>query len=88
MTEYENCLCSESIRNHPVSGNYVFGAPQMPKIVLNLADGKTFTVIAEGISEENKYVESITLNGQPYTKSYITHEDIVNGGTLVFKMKN
>ena len=72
----------------PVSGNYVFGAPQMPKIVLNLADGKTFTVIAEGISEENKYVESITLNGQPYTKSYITHEDIVNGGTLVFKMKN
>ena len=72
----------------PVSGNYVFGAPQMPKIVLNLADGKTFTVIAEGISEENKYVESITLNGQPYTKNYITHEDIVNGGTLVFKMKN
>ena len=72
----------------PVSGNYVFGAPQMPKIVLNLADGKTFTVIAEGISEENKYVESITLNGEPYTKNYITHEDIVNGGILVFKMKN
>ena len=72
----------------PVSGNYVFGAPQMPKIVLNLADGKTFTVIAEGLSEENKYVESITLNGEPYTKNYITHEDIVNGGTLVFKMKN
>ena len=72
----------------PVSGNYVFGAPQMPKIVLNLADGKTFTVIAEGISEENKYVESITLNGEAYTKNYITHEDIVKGGTLVFKMKN
>ena len=71
----------------PVSGNYVFGAPQMPKIVLNLGNGKTFTVIAEGISEENKYVESITLNGAPYTKNYITHEDIVNGGTLVFKMK-
>ena len=72
----------------PVSGNYVFGAPQLPKIVLNLADGKTFTVIAEGISDENKYVESITLNGEPYTKNYITHEDILKGGTLVFKMKN
>ena len=72
----------------PVSGNYVFGAPQLPKIVLHLADGKTFTVIAEGLSEENKYVESITLNGEPYTKNYITHEDILNGGTLVFKMKN
>ena len=71
----------------PVSGNYVFGAPQMPKIVLNLTNGKTFTVIAEGISEENKYVESITFNGQPYTKNYITHEDVMNGGTLVFKMK-
>ena len=72
----------------PVSGNYVFGAPQLPKIVLHLANGKTFTVIAEGISEENKYVESITLNGEPYTKNYITHEDILNGGTLLFKMKN
>ena len=72
----------------PVSGNYVFGAPQLPKIVLHLANGKTFTVIAEGISEENKYVESITLNGEPYTKNYITHEDILNGGTLKFKMRN
>ncbi len=72
----------------PVSGNYVFGAPQLPKIVLNLADGKTFTVIAEGLSEENKYVESITLNGKPYTENYITHEDILKGGTLVFKKKN
>ena len=72
----------------PVSGNYVFGAPQLPKIVLHLANDKTFTVIAEGISEANKYVESITLNGEPYTKNYITHEDILNGGTLVFKMKN
>ena len=71
----------------PVSGNYVFGAPQMPQITLNLANGKTFTVIAEGISAENKYVESVTLNGKPYTKNYITHEDILNGGTLVFKMK-
>ena len=71
----------------PISGNYIFGAPQMPKIVLNLADGKTFTVIAENLSEENKYVESITLNGEPYTKNYITHKDVMNGGTLIFKMK-
>ncbi|MBO5252255.1 MAG: GH92 family glycosyl hydrolase [Bacteroidaceae bacterium] len=71
----------------PVSGNYVFGAPQMPQITLKLANGKTFTVIAEGISEDNKYVESVTLNGEPYTNNYITHEDILNGGTLVFKMK-
>ena len=72
---------------NPVSGEYVFGAPQMPKFVLHLQDGKTFTVLAEGLSKEHKYVESITLNGEPYTKNYITHEDIMNGGTLVYKMK-
>jgi len=71
----------------PVSGNYVFGAPQLPKIVLHLADGKTFTVIAKDLSKEHKYVDSITLNGEPYTKNYLTHEDIVKGGTLVFQMK-
>ena len=71
----------------PVSGNYVFGAPQMPEIVLNLADGKTFTIIAEGLSKEHKYVDSITLNGEPYTKNYISHEDILKGGTLVYMFK-
>ncbi len=70
----------------PVSGNYVFGAPQMPKIVMKLQNGKTFTVIAQGISKDNKYVKSITLNGKPYDKNYITHEDIMQGGTLVFDM--
>ena len=71
----------------PVSGNYVFGAPQLPEIVLNLADGKTFTIIAEGLSKEHKYIDCITLNGEPYTKNYISHEDILKGGTLVYKMK-
>lgn len=71
----------------PVSGNFVFGAPQMPKIVLHLTDGKTFTVIAENLSKEHMYVDSITLNGEPYTKNYITYDDIMKGGTLVYKMK-
>ena len=72
---------------NPVSGEYVFGAPQFPKFTLHLADGKTFTILAEGLSEEHKYIDSITLNGKPYTKNYITHEDILKGGILVYKMK-
>lgn len=72
---------------NPVSGEYVFGAPQFPKFTLHLADEKTFTILAEGLSEEHKYIDSITLNGKPYTKNYITHEDILRGGTLVYKMK-
>lgn len=71
---------------NPVSAQYVFGAPQMPSITLHLQNGKTFTVIAEGLSEENKYVDTITLNGRRYNKSYISHDDIIRGGKLVFKM--
>ena len=71
---------------NPVSGEYVFGAPQLPEFVLHLADGKTFTIKAEGLSEANKYVKSITLNGEPYTKNFISHADIVKGGTQVYQM--
>ena len=56
-------------------------------MTLYLADGKTFTIVAENLSKEHKYVDSITLNGEPYTKKTISHEDIVKGGTLVYKMK-
>lgn len=72
---------------NPVSGQYVFGAPQMPKFVLHLPDGKTFTIIAEGLSAEHKYIDNIVLNGKPYTENYISHEDILKGGTLVYTMK-
>ena len=72
----------------PVSGNYVFGAPQMPAFTLHLKDGKTFDIKAENLSEENKYVGEIQLNGEPYTKPYITHEDIMKGGHLVYKMQS
>ena len=71
---------------NPVSGQYVFGAPQMEKITLRLVDGKTFTVKAEGLSKENKYVDYILLNGKRYNKPYINHADIMKGGTLVYKM--
>lgn len=70
----------------PVSAKYVLGAPQMPGFVLHLADNKTFTIKAEGLSKDAKYVKSVTLDGKPYTLPYITHEDIVKGGELVFVM--
>ncbi len=72
----------------PVSGNYVFGAPQMPAFTLHLKDGKTFDIKAENLSEDNKYVGEILLNGEPYTKPYITHEDIMKGGNLVYRMQS
>ena len=71
----------------PVSAQYVFGAPQMPRITLHLNNGKTFTVTAEGISKEKFRVAKIYLNGKPYKKNYINHSDIIKGGTLRFVMK-
>lgn len=71
---------------NPVSGMYELGTPLFPKAELHLANGKTFTVIAKGVSRENIYIQSVKLNGQPYDKSYITHEQIMSGATLELEM--
>lgn len=70
----------------PVSAEYVIGAPQIPQMTLRLPGGKTFTTKALNISEENKYVKSVTLNGKPLEGCKISHADIVAGGVLEFEM--
>ena len=73
----------------PGQNVFVIGTPQFEEAVLNLGSffgNKKFTVKADGVSKENFYIQSATLNGKPYQKNWISHEDIVNGGTLVFKM--
>ncbi|HWV66148.1 GH92 family glycosyl hydrolase [Chitinophaga sp.] len=70
------------------SGVYVLGSPLFDKASIKLGTGKTFTVQAINNSAENIYIQSATLNGKPYTKSFITHQDIVKGGMLVVKMGN
>ncbi len=71
---------------NPCDDGYVLGAPQMEKIVLDLPRGKTFTVEAKDLSEKNKYVHTVTLNGKVLDGFKITHKDIMNGGKLVFRM--
>jgi putative alpha-1,2-mannosidase len=53
---------------------------------LQVSNGQRFTVRAEGVSSENRYVQSATLNGQPLSRAYITHEEITAGGELVLTM--
>lgn len=65
---------------------YVFGTPLFPSATLHLENGKTFKVVAENVSDKNIYIQSATLNGKAYTKTWIQHADIINGGTLVFTM--
>ena len=65
---------------------YQIGSPVVDRLELSLANGKTFTLIAENNSPENVYIQSAELNGQPYTKCWISHDDIMDGGTLVLRM--
>jgi predicted alpha-1,2-mannosidase len=71
---------------NPADGKYVFGAPQLSKVSLALPGNKSFVIEAKNLSAANKYVESISLNGKPYMKNYISHKDILKGGKLVFVM--
>ena len=69
----------------PASGRYWFGSPVFDKAEIAV-DGGTFTIITEGNSDENRYIQSITLNGKAYTKGYLEHKDLAAGGELVIKM--
>ena len=71
---------------NPAGGEYILGAPQIAKVVLTLPDNKTFLIEAKGLSKENKYVKSVTLNGEAVEGLSIHHNDIMKGGTLVFTM--
>lgn len=71
---------------NPSNGAYVFGRPLFDKVSINLSADKSFTIIANNNSKENIYIQSVKLNGQDYTKSFITHKDIMNGGELIFEM--
>ena len=69
----------------PASGRYWFGSPIFDKAEIRVANG-TFSISTENNSSDNKYIQSITLNGKPYAKGYIEHSDIAAGGSLIIKM--
>lgn len=70
----------------PGSQELILGAPYLPYVKLNLDGGKTFEIVANGVSDKNRYVKEVYLNGSKYTKGYITNDDILNGGKLEFIM--
>ena len=72
----------------PISGKYEIGTPMYPEMKMHLANGKTFTILAPAVSKENIYIQSVKLDGNPYDKSYITHEQIMTGSIFEFEMGN
>lgn len=70
----------------PCGGRYIIGSPLVKEAVLQVADGKTFTIRTHGGSDKAIYVKKAVLNGKPITDGVLHHEDIVRGGTLDFYM--
>jgi putative alpha-1,2-mannosidase len=70
----------------PGTTTYAIGSPFFEKTTLHLPDGKTFTVKANDLSAENKFIQRACLNGQPLEKPFLTHEQLTSGGTLELQM--
>jgi len=71
----------------PGSNQYVIGRPFLPRTTLNLPNGRRFTVIAEGLDAKHPYIGAATLNGKPLPRAWISHEEILAGGELHFRMQ-
>ncbi len=70
----------------PASGQYQLGSPAVQHAIIKLENGKTFTVETKNQSDKNVYVEKVLLNGKALNRTYITHEEIMKGGTIIFYM--
>jgi predicted alpha-1,2-mannosidase len=71
---------------NPADGTYVIGSPLFDRAAIALPNGKAFIIEANGASDGRIYIQSVTLNGKPYGSSFITHQDLMNGGELIFVM--
>ena len=71
---------------NPSEGVFVFGSPLFDKATLHLPEGKEFNIVAENNSPKNIYIQSASIDGIPWSKSYITYDRIMAGGTLTFVM--
>ncbi len=73
---------------NPAEGLYRFGSPLFDEATVNLENGKQFKMMTVNNSKENKYIQSITLNGEKINRNYISHKEIMDGGIIIFTMGN
>lgn len=72
----------------PASDQYVLGSPLFKKVTLNLENGKQVIITSNNNNKDNRYIQSMTLNGKNYTKNYLTHSDLINGARINFEMSD
>jgi predicted alpha-1,2-mannosidase len=71
----------------PASNQYVIGRPFVRRAVMHLPNGKTFTVTTDGLGRDHPHVGTVTLDGKPLERDYLTYAEITRGGTLHFTMQ-
>ena len=71
----------------PGSNQYILGRPFLPRATLNLPNGKQFRIVADELDDAHAYVGGVTLNGTPLDRTFLTHEEILAGGELRFRMQ-
>lgn len=71
---------------NPASGQYVFGSPVLQQVVLSLPGNSKMIIKVKNASKKRPYIQSVTLNGKPYSKTYIDHTTLLKGGVLEFTM--
>jgi len=73
---------------NPAQGAYLLSSPIFEEASIQLPKGKKFTIKAKNFSDKNKYIATVTFNGEPLQQWFITHKNIINGGTLEFEMSS
>ena len=71
---------------NPASAEYQIGSPMFKKSIIKMSEKVSFTIIADNASNDNIYIQSATLNGKDFNRTTITHKELMQGGTLQFKM--
>ena len=71
---------------NPVGGIYEFGTPLVAEATIDVGNGKTFRIVADGLSDDARYIKSARLNGKRLDRTNITHDEIMAGGTLELEM--
>lgn len=72
----------------PGSSNYAIGSPLVKEAILHLENGKDLTIIAKNQSKDNIYVNQVTVNGRVLNTTTLSHNDIINGGEIIFEMQS
>ena len=72
----------------PGSTQYMIGTPYFNKVKIQLENGKTITIHADKNDEDSRFIQQITMNGQPYPHYYLEHGQLISGATIDFTMAN